>query len=82
MTLVSHQGRSNTQGSVVPFCAMSVRSHRDFVYLPCSIVQENIISDRANDRFSLKVLTPIGDVVLDIEILESSFSFLNIRSSC
>jgi hypothetical protein len=61
---------------------MSVRSHRDFVYLPCSIVQENIISDRANDRFSLKVLTPIGDVVLDIEILESFFSFLNIRSSC
>jgi hypothetical protein len=82
MALVSHQGRSNTQGTVVPFYAMLVRSHRDFMYLPQSIVQENIIFDRVDDRFSLEVLTPIMEVVLNIGIQESSFSFLGIRSSC
>jgi hypothetical protein len=66
MALVSHQGQSNTQGSVVPFCAVLVRSHHDFVYLHYSIIQENIISNRVNDRFTLEVLSPIGDVVLDI----------------
>jgi hypothetical protein len=65
---VSHQGQSNTQGSVVPFCAMLVRSHHDFVYLHYSIIQENIISNCVNDQFTLEVLSPIGDVVLDIGI--------------
>jgi hypothetical protein len=32
------------------------------------IVQENIISNRDDDQFSLEVLTPIGDVVLNIGI--------------
>jgi hypothetical protein len=44
-----------------------------FMYPSCSVIQENIISDRANDRVSLEVLTPIGDVVLDVGIWESYF---------
>jgi hypothetical protein len=68
MALVSHQGRFNTQGSIVPFCAMSVRSHRDFVYPSCSTIQENAIFDRTNDQFSLEVLTPMGDAILNIGI--------------
>jgi hypothetical protein len=46
-----------------------------FVYPSCSIIQENIIFDRANDRFNLEVLTTMGDVILDIGTRESSFSF-------
>jgi hypothetical protein len=68
MAHVSHQGQSNTQSSIVAFCAMSLRSHHDFMYLPCSIVQEIIISTRTDDRFSLEVLTPIRVAVLDIGI--------------
>jgi hypothetical protein len=41
---------------------------RVFIYPSCSVIQESVISDHADDRFSLEVLTPIGDVVLDIEI--------------
>jgi hypothetical protein len=48
---------------------------RAFVYPSCSTIQENIIFDRTNDRFSLKVLTPMGDVILDIGTQESSFPF-------
>jgi hypothetical protein len=36
------------------------------VHPSCSVIQENVIFDRAEDRFSLEVLTPIGDVILDI----------------
>jgi hypothetical protein len=68
MALVSPQGRSNTHGSIVPFCAISVRSHRDFKCLPCSVVQENFISNHADGRFNLEVLNPIMEVVLDIGI--------------
>jgi hypothetical protein len=39
-----------------------------FMYLPCLVIQENVIFDRAEDRFSLEVLTPMGDVFLDIGI--------------
>jgi hypothetical protein len=56
--------------------------NRDFVCLFGPIVQENIISDRTYDRFRLEVHTPIGNVVLNIGIWESSFSFPSIRSSC
>jgi hypothetical protein len=38
----------------------------DSIYPSCFIIQENIIFDRAMDRFSLEVLTPMGGVVLDI----------------
>jgi hypothetical protein len=46
---------------------------RDFMYPSYSIVQENIISDCTKDWFSLEVLTPMGDVNLDIGIWKSSF---------
>jgi hypothetical protein len=46
------------------------------------IIEENVVSDQAEDRFSLEVLTPMADVVLDIGILENSFSFPSIRLSC
>jgi hypothetical protein len=39
-----------------------------FMYLSCSIIQENVILDRAEDRFSLEVLTLMGDVILDVGI--------------
>jgi hypothetical protein len=39
---------------------------RVFMYLSCSFIQENVIFDHAKDRFSLEVLTPMSDVVLDI----------------
>jgi hypothetical protein len=48
---------------------------RDFIRPPYSIIPENNISDHTDDWFSLKVLTPLGDVVLDIEIWESPFLF-------
>jgi hypothetical protein len=44
MTLVNHQGRSNTQDSIVHFYAMSVWPPGDFVYLSYSIIQENVTS--------------------------------------
>jgi hypothetical protein len=44
MTLVNHQGRFNTQDSVVHFCAMSVWPPGDFVYLSYSIILENVAS--------------------------------------
>jgi hypothetical protein len=36
-----------------------------FMYLSCSVIQENVIFNRAEVRFSLEVLTSIQDVVLD-----------------
>jgi hypothetical protein len=41
---------------------------RAFVYPLCSLIQENVISDRAEDSFSLEVLTSMGEIVLDIGI--------------
>jgi hypothetical protein len=46
-----------------------------FMYLPCLVIQENVIFDRAKDQFSLEVLTPMGDVILNVGIWKSSFSF-------
>jgi hypothetical protein len=48
---------------------------RAFVYPSCLVFQDNVISNRVEDRFSLEVLTPMGDVVLNVEIWESSFPF-------
>jgi hypothetical protein len=48
---------------------------RGFIYPSCSVIQENVISDRVEDRFSLKVLTLMGDLVLDVGIWESSIPF-------
>jgi hypothetical protein len=45
------------------------------VYPSCSIIQENIILNRAKDWFSLEVLTLMGGVGLDIGTWESSFPF-------
>jgi hypothetical protein len=39
-----------------------------FMYLSYSVIQENVIFDRVDDRFSLDVLTPMGDVILDVGI--------------
>jgi hypothetical protein len=44
--------------------------NRDFVYPSCSIIQENIIFNSANDRSNLKF-----DIVLDIGTWESPFPF-------
>jgi hypothetical protein len=41
---------------------------RAFMYPSCSVIQENVISDRAEDRFNLEVLTLMGDVALGIGI--------------
>jgi hypothetical protein len=41
---------------------------RAFMYPSCSVIQENAIFDCAKDRFSLKVLTLMGDVILDVGI--------------
>jgi hypothetical protein len=38
---------------------------RAFMYLSCSVIQENVIFNHAEVRFSLEVLTSIEDVVLD-----------------
>jgi hypothetical protein len=39
------------------------------MYPSCSIAQENVISDRADDQFNLKVLTLIGmsSVIMEFE---------------
>jgi hypothetical protein len=44
---------------------------RAFVYPSCLVIQENVISD----RFNLEVITPMGDVILDVGVWESSFPF-------
>jgi hypothetical protein len=73
--------RVNRQGDPIPkivlfiLCAMSVWSHYDSVYSSCYIIQENIISDHADNLFRVGVLTPLGDVVPDVAIWESSFPF-------
>jgi hypothetical protein len=45
------------------------------MYPSCLVIQENVISDRAEDWFSLEVLTSMSDVVLDIGIREGPFPF-------
>jgi hypothetical protein len=49
MTLVNHQGRSNTQDSVVHFYAISVWLPSDFVYLSYSTIQEIVASTRIEE---------------------------------
>jgi hypothetical protein len=39
-----------------------------FMYLSCSVILEHVIFDRVEDRLSLEVLTPMGDVILDVGI--------------
>jgi hypothetical protein len=66
IALVNHQGRSSAK-IVLSFSApCQYDLTRDFVYPSYSTIQENIIFNRSNDRFSLEVLTPMGNVVLDI----------------
>jgi hypothetical protein len=36
-----------------------------FMYLSCSIIQENVIFNHTEDRFSLEILTSMKDVILD-----------------
>jgi hypothetical protein len=55
MTLVNHQGRSNTQDSVVHFYAMSVWPPGDFVYLSYSIIQENVASAHPEESSSFQL---------------------------
>jgi hypothetical protein len=43
------------------------------VYPSCSTIQENIIFDHANDRFSLEVLTPMGMSSLILELKKVLF---------
>jgi hypothetical protein len=49
MTLVNHQGQSNTQDSVVHFYGMSIWPTGDFVYLSYSMIQENVTSARTEE---------------------------------
>jgi hypothetical protein len=72
MTLVNHQGRSNTQDSVFHFYAMSVWPLGDFVYLPYSMIQENVTSART------KSLPPFNcpTVLVTSSMYHSSFLVL------
>jgi hypothetical protein len=55
---------------------------RAFMYRSCSIIQENVISDRADDQFSLEILTLMEDIILDIGILEREReSYFLVRAS-
>jgi hypothetical protein len=38
------------------------------MYLSCLVIQENVIFDRAEDRFTLEVLNLMGDVIIDVGI--------------
>jgi hypothetical protein len=42
--------------------------NRAFMYLSCSVIQEIVIFDRAEDRFILEVITSMGDVIFDVGI--------------
>jgi hypothetical protein len=50
-------------------------SHTTSCTHPVQSIQENIIFHHANDRFSLEVLTHMGDAVLDFGTWECSFPF-------
>jgi hypothetical protein len=54
-THVNHQGRSNTQDSIVHFYAMSVWPPGDFVYLSYSIIQEDVASSRTEESSSFQL---------------------------
>jgi hypothetical protein len=54
MTHVNHQGRSNTQDSIVHFYAMSVWPLGDFVYLSYLMIQENVASTRTKESFPIQ----------------------------
>jgi hypothetical protein len=82
IALLNHQGRSNTKILLSISAPCQYDLTHDFVYPSCSTIQENIIFDHTNNRFSLEVLTPIRNVNLDVGIWESSFPFPSIRSSC
>jgi hypothetical protein len=55
MTHVNHQGRSNTQDSIVHFYAMSVWPLGDFVYLSYLMIQENVASTRTKESFPIQL---------------------------
>jgi hypothetical protein len=78
VSLISSEYPTWCRSTLEPCCHDLTRV---FMYLSCSVIQENVIFDRVEDWFSLEVLTPMGDVVLDIGIWESYFSFSSIRSS-
>jgi hypothetical protein len=56
MTLVNHQGRSNTQDSIIHFYTMLVWPLRYFVYLSYSIIQENVASARTEESSPLSTV--------------------------
>jgi hypothetical protein len=56
MTLVNHQGRSNTQDSIIHFYTMLVWPLRYFVYLSYSINQENVASARTEESSPLSTV--------------------------
>jgi hypothetical protein len=73
--LVYHRFRASIQHGVDPLWAMLSWSH---LCLHVSVLfgdQRECIFVCAEDRFSLEVLTPMGDVIPDVEIWESSFPF-------
>jgi hypothetical protein len=57
MTLVSHRGRFNTQDSIVHFYAMPVWPPGDYVYLPYSIIQENVTSAHTEESFPFQLFS-------------------------
>jgi hypothetical protein len=65
-----HQIRISTPPPWCPFifypCHFDLALN--FVYPSCSVIQKNVISDRAEDQFILEVLTPMGFVVLEVGI--------------
>jgi hypothetical protein len=64
MTLVNHQGRSNTQDNIVHFYAMSVCPPNNFVYLSYSIIQENVASARTEESSPFQLIVyPSGYTV-------------------
>jgi hypothetical protein len=70
IALIPRQGRSNTKIvlSISTPCQYDLTC--DFMYPSCSIIQENIIFDGANDQSSLEF-----DKVLDIGIRDSRVPF-------
>jgi hypothetical protein len=54
IALVAHQGRSNTKIVLSIYASCQHDLTYNFMYPSCSIIQENIIFDSANDRSSLE----------------------------
>jgi hypothetical protein len=81
IALVNRQGQSSDKTVLSISMPCQYDLTHDFVYQSCSTIQENIIFDRTNDRFSFEVLTSMGDVILAIGTWEKMCSIPSIQSS-